>query len=113
VRRRAAALAAAAGLDEIVARFASDADASVRAAAKAATTEAAAPLREAPGSEKDPAFEAVHAVQAAIFGLTDTELAERIGVGESEAARLATDLVAQGRLARRGKRLVFAQGGAL
>ncbi|HEY2028794.1 MAG TPA: hypothetical protein VGH20_06260 [Myxococcales bacterium] len=171
VRRRAAALAAAGGFEDILALLASDEDASVRAAAKAATTEAAAAATEtapaaratpapdaapAPGAaptaraapaavtrarpassgrvptapaavenvparlrevraaqEKDAAGEALHAVQAAIFGLTDTELAERIGLGESEATQLATALVAQGRLARRGKRLVFAQGGAL
>lgn len=144
VRRRAAALAAACGFDEIVARLASDEDESVRAAARAATADSELPqakqsrprelpaagaeparlrkvpadaertrLREVPAAdEKDAAGEALHAVQSAIFGLTDVELAERIGLGESEATRLASALVAQGRLARRGKRLVFAQGGA-
>jgi len=123
VRRRAAALAAAGGFEEILARLSSDEDASVRAAARAATSEpadvataraeptaaaaqtvppelpprspkpeaaAAAPretaparLREVPVEQKDAAGEALHAVQAAIFGLTDSELAERIGLGET------------------------------
>jgi hypothetical protein len=46
-------------------------------------------------------------VQAALFGLTEAELSERIGVPEPEAAALAQRLVAQGRLGRRGKRFVL------
>jgi hypothetical protein len=51
-------------------------------------------------------------VQAAIFGLTESELAEHIGVPEEEAKALASSLLAAGRLGRRGKRLVAAEGGA-
>jgi hypothetical protein len=129
VRRRAAALAAAEGVEEVLERLAADEDASVRAAVSAARTEAPSPpspetartqppaiaeqTTEAPPAEaRSIGNDAVHAVQSAIFGLTDAELAERIGLGESEALELAAQLVAQGKLARRGKRLVFAQGGA-
>ena len=107
VRRRAAALAAAEGFSDLLARLENDEDASVRAATGAAQSEAPPPV-----PQKDPADDALHAVQAAIFGLTDAELAEHIGVGEGEALKLAAQLVAQGRLTRRGKRLVSAQGGA-
>jgi hypothetical protein len=107
VRRRAAALAAAEGFTDLLARLENDEDASVRAATSAAQSEA-----PPPAPEKDPAHDALHAVQAAIFGLTDAELAEHIGVPESQAFALAAQLVAQGRLTRRGKRLVSAQGGA-
>jgi hypothetical protein len=107
VRRRAAALAAAEGFSDLLARLENDEDASVRAATGAAQSEA-----PPPAPQKDPADDALHAVQAAIFGLTDAELAEHIGVGEGEALKLAAQLVAQGRLTRRGKRLVSAQGGA-
>jgi hypothetical protein len=109
VRRRAAALAASLCFDDLLGSLATDADASVRAAAAAAQNDAALPPEPA---ASDPAREAVQAVQAAIFGLTDKELAEHIGVAESEASEIAVRLVAQGRLARRGKRLIFAQGGA-
>jgi hypothetical protein len=107
VRRRAAALAAAEGFSDLLARLENDEDASVRAATGAAQSEA-----PPPAPPKDTADDALHAVQAAIFGLTDAELAEHIGVGEGEALKLAAQLVAQGRLTRRGKRLVSAQGGA-
>jgi len=102
-----AALAAAEGFTDLLARLENDEDASVRAATSAAQSEA-----PPPAPEKDPAHDALHAVQAAIFGLTDAELAEHIGVPESQAFALAAQLVAQGRLTRRGKRLVSAQGGA-
>jgi hypothetical protein len=107
VRRRAAALAAAEGFSDLLARLENDEDASVRAATGAAQSEA-----PPPAPPKDPADDALHAVQAAIFGLTDAELAEHIGVPENQAFALAAQLVAQGRLTRRGKRLVSAQGGA-
>jgi antitoxin component HigA of HigAB toxin-antitoxin module len=112
VRRRAAALCAALGFVDLLASLAADSDGSVRAAAVAASTEAPEPPGPADDAAPDPARDAVQAVQAAIFGLTDAELAEHIGVAESEASEIAVRLVAQGRLARRGKRLVFAQGGA-
>jgi hypothetical protein len=107
VRRRAAALAAAEGFTDLLARLENDEDSSVRAATGAAQSEG-----PPPAPAKDPADDALHAVQAAIFGLTDAELAEHMGVGEGEALQLAARLVAQGRLTRRGKRLVSAQGGA-
>jgi hypothetical protein len=107
VRRRAAALAAVEGFDDLLARLENDEDASVRAATGAAQSEA-----PPPAPAEDPAHDALHAVQAAIFGLTDAELAEHIGLPESQAFALAAQLVAQGRLTRRGKRLVSAQGGA-
>jgi hypothetical protein len=134
VRRRAAALAAAQGFTDLLDSLSLDADASVRAAAaaaqndapEAAKTEAAPPpVQEEPAlpatggarqrgalvEEPDtPAGIAIHAVQAALFGLTDGELAERIGVPENEALALAAQLVAEGRLSRRGKRLVAAKG---
>jgi hypothetical protein len=139
VRRRAAALAVSEDVEEVLERLAADEDASVRAAVSAARTEApppaapsqartlppaiaeqkteAPPAKDAAGDVRSAearsmGIQAVHAVQSAIFGLTDAELAERIGLGESEALELAAQLVAQGKLARRGKRLVFAQGGA-
>lgn len=110
IRRRAAALAAAEGFDDLLARFASDADASVRAAVETARREAPAAAELAP--QTDPAREAVLAVQAAIFGLTESELADRIGVAEAEANAIATRLLAAGRIGRRGKRLVAAEGSA-
>jgi hypothetical protein len=51
-------------------------------------------------------------VQAALFGLTESELARHIGVDETEAKAIAIQLVDQGRLGRRGKRLVLAAEGA-
>src|SRR5205085_2250662 len=74
VRRRAAALAAAEDLADLLARFSADADPSVRAAAEAACREAPAP---APEPVRDVAGEAVLAVQSAIFGLSEAELGER------------------------------------
>ena len=68
--------------------------------------------RAAPPAE-GPAAQALQAVQAALFGLTESELAAHIGVPEPEAAALAQKLVAAGQLGRRGKRLVVgAAGGA-
>jgi hypothetical protein len=135
VRRRAAALATTMGAAEIRARLAMDPDESVRAAT-AARDNAAAPnppatardvepakLRmtspapvairsaaaEAESGGRDLAREAMLAIQTAIFGLTDSELAAALSVPEAVAGPLVARLVSSGRLARRGKRLVAAQ----
>jgi hypothetical protein len=81
----------------------------VRAAVETARREAPAAAEPA---QTDPAREAVLAVQAAIFGLTESELADRIGVAEAEANAIAARLLAAGRIGRRGKRLVAAEGSA-
>lgn len=112
VRRRAAALAAAEAMDDLLARFAADADPSVRAAVEAARREAPAPVEVPPPPAPDPVRDVLQAVQAALFGLTDSELAEHLGVPQPQAAALAQELIASGRLGRRGKRLVLAAGGA-
>lgn len=124
VRRRAAALAATGGQPDLSARLAVDEDASVRACADAARREppqAPTRLREpepapalpaAGASSGDAAGIALQAVQAALFGLTESELAKHIGLPEPEAKALVVRLVEQGRLGRRGKRLVLAAGGA-
>jgi hypothetical protein len=111
VRRRAAALSAAAGFDDLLARFSSDAEPSVRASVEAARREAPAPVEPAQPPKNEPADQALQAVQAALFGLTESELAEHIGVPEQQAAALAQQLVASGQLGRRGKRLVLAAAG--
>jgi hypothetical protein len=49
---------------------------------------------------------ALHAVRTAIFGLSETELAEAIGLAPEDTVRLAGELVTAGLLARRGRRLV-------
>jgi hypothetical protein len=107
VRRRAAALAAAEGLTDLLSRFASDTDASVRATAEAACREAPAPL---PEPVRDVTAEAVLAVQSAIFGLSEAELGERLGLPEQEAALIADRLLSARRIGRRGRRLVAAEG---
>ena len=109
VRRRAAALAAACGAVGIGDRLALDPDRSVRAAASPREPEAPDP-RPSPTAApaRDLARDALHAVQAAIFGLTEAELAGSLEVPEAEASALAARLVSAGRLARRGKRLVAA-----
>ena len=112
VRRRAAALAASEGFDDLLARLSSDPEASVRAACEAAQSEAPAPVEPEPPPARDPAAEVLQAVQAALFGLTEEEIAEQVGVPEGEARMLAGRLLAAGRLGRRGKRLVLAEGGA-
>jgi hypothetical protein len=135
VRRRAAALSMTVGATDVRARLALDPDGSVRAAtesrenAPAATfaassrenepgklrlsSPAAVPMRPlAPDPEfggRDLAREAVLAIQTAIFGLTDSELAAALSVPEAVAGPLVARLVSSGRLARRGKRLVAAQ----
>jgi len=114
VRRRAAALAAAEGMQDLLARFATDAEASVRASVDAARREApapAAPVEPAAPPKPDPAHAMLQAVQAALFGLTESELAEHMGLSEPQATALAQELIAAGRLGRRGKRLVLAAAG--
>ena len=110
VRRRAAALAASEGFDDLLAQLSSDPDASVRAACDAARREAPAPVEPEPPPVRDPAAEVLQAVQAALFGLTEQEIAEHVGMPEDEARMLAGRLLAAGRLGRRGKRLVLAEG---
>lgn len=109
VRRRAAALSAASGQIELLARLSLDDDASVRAACQAATREAEAPeavqMPAAP-PPRNLAREAIEAVQATIFGLTEAELAEVLGLETRDADALAARLLEGGKLARRGKRLV-------
>ena len=111
VRRRAAALAACEGFDDLLAQLSSDPEASVRAACDAARREAPAPVEPEAPPARDPAAEVLQAVQAALFGLTEKEIAEHVGVPEDEARLLAGRLLAAGRLGRRGKRLVLAEGG--
>ena len=108
LRRRAAAIAAGTdGSEDIVRRLGTDEDASVRSVRKIASTETkAAPLPR----QRDVAQDALLAVQAAIFGLTESELAETLGLPEPEAGKVAARLVQDGHLGRRGKRLVAAQG---
>jgi hypothetical protein len=133
VRRRAAALAATLGLAEIRARLAVDPDESVRVAcapremapATAAQSRDAEPVRmrmsspaamavrpiqvSSESGARDLAREAVLAIQTAIFGLTDTELAAALSVPEAVAGPLVARLISSGRLTRRGKRLVAAE----
>jgi len=132
LRRRAAAIAAALGLTEIRGRLAMDAEPSVRAATavrelppppepapaspapEVPARNRAAPVRAVPpsGGPRDLAGDAVLAVQTAIFGLTEAELAEALSLPAPEMPALVASLVSAGRLARRGKRLVAAaQGG--
>ena len=108
VRRRAAALAASTdGAGGIFSRLGADPDPSVRRVQESALREA--PAQPAPAA-RDVSREALLAVQAAIFGLTDFELAETLNVPEPEAFEIAARLVSAGRLGRRGKRLIAAQG---
>ncbi len=140
LRRRAASLALERGGHEVLlSRLAADADRSVRAAARAAATDATASAAEAaavdgpaprepqraflrsqravsaqpagglstPPVAVDVGREAVHAVRAAMFGLTEAELASAVGLAGAEAADLAERLVREGWLARRGRRLVI------
>lgn len=119
VRRRAAALSSSLGLEEMRGKFAMDADASVRAAAAPREEPApvevparAAPVRAVPApprpAARNLAQDAVLAVQTAIFGLTEAELAEALSLPAAETGALVATLVSDGRLARRGKRLVAA-----
>jgi hypothetical protein len=52
--------------------------------------------------------EALFAVRAAIFGLTEAELASAVGLDGPGGASFVQDLLTRGLLARRGKRLVAA-----
>ena len=136
VRRRAAAIASALGSEEIRARFAMDADGSVRAATSIRELPAPAqkPAPAAPAPDDVPARsrasamravsvpdevpvrdlvrDAVLAVQTAIFGMTENELAEALSLPDSEVPALVASMVSSGRLARRGKRLVATGPGA-
>jgi hypothetical protein len=112
VRRRAAALAAAEGFDDLLAQLVADGDASVRAACDAARREAPAPVEPEAPPPRDPSADVLQAVQAALFGLTEDELAEQMGVPADEARALVGRLLSAGRLGRRGKRLVLAEGAA-
>jgi hypothetical protein len=77
------------------------------------TSPAPVPMRPAIAESdfggRDLAREAVLAIQTAIFGLTDSELASALSVPEAVAGPLVARLVSSGRLIRRGKRLVAAQ----
>ena len=66
VRRRAAALAAAEGFDDLLARFTADADASVRAACDAARREAPPPLPAPPPRIREPVRDAARAALRAL-----------------------------------------------
>ncbi len=112
VRRRAAALAAAEGFDDLLTQLSADGDSSVRAACKAARREAPAPAEPRSSTPRDPAADVLQAVQAALFGLTEDELAEHMGVPADQVRALAGRLLSAGRLGRRGKRLVLTEGGA-
>ncbi|MFL5366319.1 MAG: HEAT repeat domain-containing protein [Myxococcales bacterium] len=123
VRRRAAMLAMTAeGAGDVGAALLRDADFSVRAAARPRTPQATpAPLAaEAPAAAPPAdegtrlAAEAVAAVRAAIFGLSEEELARHLEMPPPDAAELAARLVGEGLVSRRGRRLVAtgaAEGG--
>ncbi|MFL5368630.1 MAG: HEAT repeat domain-containing protein [Myxococcales bacterium] len=123
VRRRAAMLAMTAeGAGDVGAALLRDADFSVRAAARPRTPQAMpAPLATEPPAPAQPvddgtrlASEAVAAVRAAIFGLSEEELARHLEMPPPDAAELAARLVGEGLVARRGRRLVAtgaAEGG--
>ena len=130
VRRRAAAIASSLGLEEMRARFAMDAEGSVRAASTLrelpAPAQEPAPVEPVPARgrsaavravpappelpDRDLSRDAVVAVQTAIFGMTEAELSEALSLPVSEVPALVASLVSAGRLARRGKRLVAASG---
>jgi hypothetical protein len=119
IRRRAAMLALTTeGAHEIAAALARDIDSSVRAATRPAATERsplnAVPPGMPPRDEGERlAGDAVAAVRAAIFGLSEEELARHLEMPEEAAAALAARLVGEGLVARRGRRLVAssAEGG--
>jgi HEAT repeat protein len=123
VRRRAAMLALTTeGAQEISAALTRDTDFSVRAAARppAAERSALTAVPEGPSSPSRDNGEhligdAVAAVRAAIFGLSEEELARHLEMPEEAAAALAARLVGEGLVARRGRRLVAtgnAEGGS-
>ncbi len=132
IRRRAAGLALASGENlGLIARLSIDHDAGVRSAAGAEGNVPEAPLAEeeilretapgaelplaaaptqvappAPGPLAPLAQEALFAVRTAMLGLTESDLANALGVELSRAESLAATLVSQGVLARRGRRLI-------
>ena len=77
-----------------------------------AAVEAPVAPKAPPPMQSGPADQVLLAIQAALFGLTESELAEHTGVPEPEISLLAQKMVASGQLGRRGKRLVLAAGGA-
>src|SRR5436305_9352741 len=119
VRRRAAVLASTTeGAADIAKALARDLESSVRAAARPAPEPAprssllAVPA-EAQAAVDQPSREgerlvvdAVAAVRAAIFCLSEDELAQPLEMPAEEATALAARLVAEGVVARRGRRLV-------
>jgi len=125
VRRRAAALCAATGELVLLSRLALDDDASVRSACEAATREGrppqasrAAMVVPAPAQQeplpppRNLTREALEAVQATIFGLTEAELSDTLGLAVKDVDALAARLLDGGQLTRRGKRLVLNSGAA-
>jgi hypothetical protein len=114
VRRRAAMLAQTTeGAHEIAAALARDTDFSVRSAARPPAAErstlAAVPETSPSRPRNDVeqlAGNAVAAVRAAIFGLSEEELALQLEMPEQAAAALADRLIGEGLVARRGRRLV-------
>ena len=117
VRRRAAMLALTAeGAGDVAAGLLRDADFSVRAAARPRAPEATlASVPTEPPAAPEPLDDGSHllgqavaAVRAAIFGLSDEELARHLEIPGPAAADLAARLVGEGLVARRGKRLVAA-----
>jgi HEAT repeat protein len=107
IRRRAAMLALTTeGADEIAAALARDTDSSVRAATRAPPERPA--LNAVPPRDEGERLvgDAVAAVRAAIFGLSDEELARHLEMSEEAASALAARLVGEGLVARRGRRLV-------
>jgi HEAT repeat protein len=120
VRRRAAMLSLTTeGVQEIAAALSRDTDFSVRAAARppAAERSALTAVPEGLPSRNEGEHllgDAVAAVRAAIFGLSEEELARQLEMPEEAAAALAARLVGEGLVARRGRRLVAtgnAEGG--
>ena len=121
IRRRAAMLALTTeGAQTIAAALTRDIDYSVRAAARppaersTLTAVPEAPAAPARDDGEHLAGDAVAAVRAAIFGLSEEELAQHLEMPEEAAATLAARLVGEGLVARRGRRLVAtgnAEGG--
>jgi hypothetical protein len=122
IRRRAAMLAQTTeGAQEIAAGLMRDTDFSVRAAARPPAAERST-LTAVPEGPSSPARnegehlsgDAVSAVRAAIFGLSEEELARQLEMPEEAASALAARLIGEGLVARRGRRLVAtgnAEGG--
>jgi hypothetical protein len=121
IRRRAAMLALTTeGAQTIAAALTRDIDYSVRAAARPPaerSTLTAVPETPAARARDDGehlADDAVAAVRAAIFGLSEEELAQHLEMPSEAAAALAARLVGEGLVSRRGRRLIAtgnAEGG--